>query len=188
MTEVKIPERHFARSLYETKSKSDLCTFLHLALWSPCTSTLISAIKTTFFPHGQESPNNSSKNSSKNPKPPRKGIFGNPTKESSQHIPRNQMKRRVKIQLAHTEFFYKQPIFQGKFVNNLKQNNRHIPRNQMKRRVISQLARTVFIYRRSIYQEKFTQIKPADSPSRQAAVSNKWSPMTTTPTKFMPNP
>ena len=45
MTDVKIPKRHFAGSLYETKSKADLCTFLHLALWSPCTSTLISAIK-----------------------------------------------------------------------------------------------------------------------------------------------
>ena len=49
MTEVKIPERHFAGSLYETKSKADLCTFLHLALWSPCTSTLISAIKNNFL-------------------------------------------------------------------------------------------------------------------------------------------
>ena len=45
MTEFKIPERHFSGSLYESKSKADLCTFLHLALWSPCTSTLISEIK-----------------------------------------------------------------------------------------------------------------------------------------------
>ena len=49
MTECKIPERHFAGSLYELKSKADLCTFLHLALWSPCTSTLISAFKNNFF-------------------------------------------------------------------------------------------------------------------------------------------
>ena len=48
MTEFKIPERHFAGSLYQSKSKSDLCTFLHLELWSPCTSTLISAIKNYF--------------------------------------------------------------------------------------------------------------------------------------------
>ena len=47
--EVNIPERHFAGSLYESKSKADLCTFLHLALWSPCTSTLISAIKNNFL-------------------------------------------------------------------------------------------------------------------------------------------
>ena len=58
MTEFKIPERHFAGSLYESKSKSDLCTFLHLALWSPCTSTLISTIKKNSSPYGQESPNN----------------------------------------------------------------------------------------------------------------------------------
>ena len=32
MTEVKIPERHFAGSLYKTKSKADLCTFLLIAL------------------------------------------------------------------------------------------------------------------------------------------------------------
>ena len=49
MTEFKILERHFAGSLYESKSKADLCTFLHLALWSPCTSTLISAVKNNFL-------------------------------------------------------------------------------------------------------------------------------------------
>ena len=49
MKEVKIPERHFAGSLYETKSKAYLCTFLHIALWSPCTSTLLSAIKNNFL-------------------------------------------------------------------------------------------------------------------------------------------
>ena len=49
MTELKIPECHFAGSLYESKSKADLCTFLHLALWIPCTSTLISAIKNNFL-------------------------------------------------------------------------------------------------------------------------------------------
>ena len=49
MIEVKIPERHFSGSLYETKSKTDLYTFLHLALWSPCTSTLLSAIKKNFL-------------------------------------------------------------------------------------------------------------------------------------------
>ena len=49
MTKFKIPERHFAGSLYESKLKADLCTFLHLALWSPCTSTLISAIKSNFL-------------------------------------------------------------------------------------------------------------------------------------------
>ena len=45
ITECKIPERHFAGSLYEATSKTDLCNFLHLALWSPCTSTLINTIK-----------------------------------------------------------------------------------------------------------------------------------------------
>ena len=49
MTEVKTPERHFDGSLYKFKSKVNLCTFLHLALWSPCTSTLISAIKNNFL-------------------------------------------------------------------------------------------------------------------------------------------
>ena len=49
MTECKIPERHFAGSLYETKSKSDLSTFLHLACCSPCTSTMITAIKKNFL-------------------------------------------------------------------------------------------------------------------------------------------
>ena len=49
MTEFKIPDRHFASSLYDSKSKTDLCTFLHLAMWSPCTSTLISAIKNNFL-------------------------------------------------------------------------------------------------------------------------------------------
>ena len=49
MAEVKIPEHRFSGSLYETKSKSYLCTFLHLALWSPCTSTLLSAIKNNFL-------------------------------------------------------------------------------------------------------------------------------------------
>ena len=48
-TEVKIPVCHFAGSLYETESKADLCTFLHLPLWSPCTSTLISEIKNNFL-------------------------------------------------------------------------------------------------------------------------------------------
>ena len=47
--EVNIPERHFAGSLYESKSKADPCTFLHLAMWSPCTSILISAIKINFL-------------------------------------------------------------------------------------------------------------------------------------------
>ena len=111
----KVHRLAFTGSLYETKSKAGLCTFLHLVLWIPCTSTLISAIKTTSSPHGQDSPNNSSKNSFKNPKQQQKGTFGNPTKESSQHIPRNQMKRQVKIQLAHTVFFFKQPIFQETF-------------------------------------------------------------------------
>ena len=46
MTELKIPDIHFAGSLYESKSKAGLFTFLYLALWSPCTSTLISTIKT----------------------------------------------------------------------------------------------------------------------------------------------
>ena len=49
MMEVKIPERHFSGSLYETKSKADLCIFLHLAMWSPFTSTLPSAIKNNFL-------------------------------------------------------------------------------------------------------------------------------------------
>ena len=66
MTELKIPEHHFASSLYESKPKADLCNFLHLAMWSPCASTLISARKTTSSPHGQYSPNNLSKNSFKN--------------------------------------------------------------------------------------------------------------------------
>ena len=49
MMECKVPERHFTRSVYEEKSKTDLCTFPHLALWSPCTSTLINEIKNNFL-------------------------------------------------------------------------------------------------------------------------------------------
>ena len=49
MTECKIPESNFAGSLYEAKSKTDLCTFLHLAMCSPCTSTFITAIKNNFL-------------------------------------------------------------------------------------------------------------------------------------------
>ena len=49
MTEYKIPERHFSSSVYEAKSKSDLSAFLHLACWSTCTSTMITAIKNNFL-------------------------------------------------------------------------------------------------------------------------------------------
>ena len=49
MTECKIPERHFAGSLYEAKSKADLSTFLHLACWIPCKSTMITEIKNNFL-------------------------------------------------------------------------------------------------------------------------------------------
>ena len=49
MTKCKIPERHFSGSLYEAKSKADLGTFLHLACWSPCTSTMIIAINNNFL-------------------------------------------------------------------------------------------------------------------------------------------
>ena len=49
MTECKIPERHFAGSLYEAKSKAKLSTFLHLAYWSPCKSAMITAIKNNFL-------------------------------------------------------------------------------------------------------------------------------------------
>ena len=49
MTECKIPERHFSGCLYEAKSKADLCTFIHLALRSPCTSTSINAIKNNYL-------------------------------------------------------------------------------------------------------------------------------------------
>ena len=59
----------------------------------------------------------------------------------------------------------------------------------MKRRVQLLLAHTVFFYKQPISQETFTPIKPADSPSRPAADSNtSWSPTTTTPTQYMPNP
>ena len=49
MTECKIPERHFASSLYEAKSKAGLSTFPHLTCWSPCKSALITAIKNNFI-------------------------------------------------------------------------------------------------------------------------------------------
>ena len=49
MTECKIPEHHFDGSVYKAKSKSDLSTFLHLACWSPCTSTTTTAIKNNFL-------------------------------------------------------------------------------------------------------------------------------------------
>ena len=49
MTECKIPERHFSGSLYETKSKADLSTFLHLVCWIPCKSAMLTAIKKNFL-------------------------------------------------------------------------------------------------------------------------------------------
>ena len=49
MTESKIPEHYFAGSVYEEKSKADLSIFLHLACWSPCTSTMTNAIKNNFI-------------------------------------------------------------------------------------------------------------------------------------------
>ena len=49
MTECKIPEHHFAGSLYEAKSKTYLSTFLHLTCWIPCTSTMTNAIKNNFL-------------------------------------------------------------------------------------------------------------------------------------------
>ena len=49
MTECKIPEHHFAGSVNETKSKADLKSFLHLACWSPCTSTMTTAIISNFL-------------------------------------------------------------------------------------------------------------------------------------------
>ena len=49
MTECKILEHHFAGSVYEKKSKSDLSTFLHLACWSPCISTITTAIKSNLL-------------------------------------------------------------------------------------------------------------------------------------------
>ena len=49
MTECKTPEHHFAGSLYEAKSKADLSTFLRLACWSPCTSTMTTTIKNNFL-------------------------------------------------------------------------------------------------------------------------------------------
>ena len=149
MTEFKIPERHFAGSLYESKSKAYLCTFLRLALWIPCTSTLISTIKIKFLSTWPGLTKQLIQKFLQNPRPQQKGTFENPTKE----------------------------------------NNRHIPRNQMKRRVKTQLARTVFFYKRLVYQETFTRIKPADSPSHPAVVSNtSWSHTTTTPTQYLPNP
>ena len=73
--------------------------------------------KKTSSPHGPDSPNNSSKNSFKSPKQQQKATFGNPTKVSSQLSPKNKTKRRAKIQLAHTVFFFKQQIFQDKFTS-----------------------------------------------------------------------
>ena len=49
MTKCKIPEHHFAGSSYEAKLKADLSTFLHLACWGLCTSTMIIAIKKHFL-------------------------------------------------------------------------------------------------------------------------------------------
>ena len=49
MTECKIPEPHFAGSLYGAKSKADMINFLHLACWSPCKSVLITGIKNNFL-------------------------------------------------------------------------------------------------------------------------------------------
>ena len=48
MTEKKIPEHHFAGSIYEAKPKADLSTFLYLECWSPCAATTTTAIKNNF--------------------------------------------------------------------------------------------------------------------------------------------
>ena len=88
-----------------------------LALWSPCTSTLISAIKKNSSPHGQDSPNNSSKTFLQKYEAQQKGTFDNTSKESNRHIPRNQMKRRVKTQLTRT-FFFQATDLSGKVYTN----------------------------------------------------------------------
>ena len=115
MTECKIPERRFAGSLYKAKSKADLCTFLHLALWSPCTYTLINEIRNNFlstFPGLTEQlvlkflPKSEAT---------AKRHIQQSFKGKNQHIPRNLMKRQVKNQLACTVFFSMRLIYPEKF-------------------------------------------------------------------------
>ena len=149
MTEVKIPERHFAGSLYETKSKADLCTFLHLALWSPCTSTLISAIKKNFLSTWPGLAEQIVQTFLQKYEATAKGNIRKSYKGKQSTHPKKPNETPSKNPTRTHSFFYKQPIFQG----------------------------------------KITPIRPANSPSHPAAVSNtSWSPTTTTPTQSMPNP
>ena len=110
MTECNIPERHFAGSLYEAKSKADLSTFLHLACWIPCTSTMITAIKNNFLSTWPGLTEQLIQKFLPKSEATAKDILGNLSKENSQHDPKNLVKRQVKTQLARTVFFYRQLI------------------------------------------------------------------------------
>ena len=83
ITECKIPERHFAGSLYEATSKTGLCNFIHLALWSPCTSTLITVIKNNFLSNCPGLTEQLVLNSSQNPRQQQKGTFCNLSRENN---------------------------------------------------------------------------------------------------------
>ena len=109
-TECKIPEHHFLVVYTKLNEK------LTWALFS--TSLVVAHVhlpwqlqsKTISSPHGQDSPNNASKNTSQNPRQQQKDTFGNPPKENSQRNPGNQRKRLVTTQLALTLFLYRRPI------------------------------------------------------------------------------
>ena len=115
MTEVKTPERHFSGSLYESKSKADLCTFLHLALWIPCTSTLISAIKNNFF---STWPGLTKQLVQKFPQKSEATVKGHIRKsykvKHSTH-PKERNKTPSKNPTRTHSVFYKRPIYQEKF-------------------------------------------------------------------------
>ena len=105
--------------------------------------------KTISSPHGQDSPNNSSKK----------------FLQKSEAIVKGHIRQ----------------SFKGKQSTHPKELNKTLNKNPTR-------THSVF-YKRPIYQENFTRIKPANSLSHPVVVSNtSWSPTTTTPTQYMPNP
>ena len=113
-TEVKIPEFHFAGSLYASKSKANLCTFLHLALWSPCKSTLISTIKNNFLSTWPGLTEQIVQKFLQNSEATAKGHIQQSCKGKQSTHPKEPNETPIKNLTRTPSVFYKQPIFQGK--------------------------------------------------------------------------
>ena len=114
MTEVKIPDRHFAGSLYESKSKADLCTFLHIMLWSPCTYTLISVIKNNFLFTWPGLTKQFVQKFLQKSEATAKEHIRQPYKEKQSTHPKEPNETPSKNPTRTHSVFYKQQIFQGK--------------------------------------------------------------------------